>query len=96
MRRNHSAYRECSSSSSCAEAPNTNFVHSLPHNLEKLETRLPLFCAELHIDVVFHPLLNVQQKFRVVLQLALKLHRLEVGVKLQDNVLAAASDKKVP
>jgi hypothetical protein len=38
-------------SSSCAETPpNANFVHSLPHNLEKLETRLPLFCAELHID----------------------------------------------
>ena len=48
------AYRECSSSSSCTETPpNTNFVHSLPHNLEKLETRLPLFCAELHIDAVF-------------------------------------------
>ena len=44
----------CSSSSSCAETPpDTNFVHSLPHNLEKLETRLPLFCAELHIDAVF-------------------------------------------
>ena len=41
-------------------------------------------------------LLNVQQKFRIVRQLALKLHQLEVGVKLQDVVLAAASDIKVP
>ena len=41
-------------------------------------------------------LLNVQQKFRIVRQLALKLHRLEVGVELQDDVLAAASDIKVP
>ena len=48
------AYRESSSSSSCTETPpNTNFIHCLPHNLEKLETRLPLFCAELHIDAVF-------------------------------------------
>ena len=37
-------------------------------------------------------LLNVQQKFRIVRQLALKLHRLEVRVELQDLVLAAASD----
>lgn len=41
-------------------------------------------------------LLNVQQKFRVVRQLALKLHQLEAGVKLQDDVLSAASDIKVP
>ncbi len=39
-------------------------------------------------------LLNVQQKFRIVRQLALKLHRLEVRVELQDLVLAAASDIK--
>ena len=41
-------------------------------------------------------LLNVQQKFRIVRQLALKLHRLEVRVELQDLVLAAASDIKAP
>jgi hypothetical protein len=33
--------------------PTPIFVHSLPHNLEKLETRLPHFCAELHIDAIF-------------------------------------------
>ena len=47
------AYRECSSSCCAETPPNPNFVRGLPHNLEKLETRLPLFSAELHIDAVF-------------------------------------------
>ena len=40
-------------------------------------------------------LLNVQQEFRIVRQLAVKLHWIEVGAKFQDDVLGAAGDVKI-
>src|SRR5882672_10805776 len=39
--------------------------------------------------------LNMQQEFWIVRQLAVKLHRLEVGIKLQDGSLGAAGHIKV-
>jgi hypothetical protein len=39
--------------------------------------------------------LNVQQEFRIVRQVAVTLHRLEVGIKLQDGSPRAAGHVKV-
>src|SRR5882672_12296961 len=39
--------------------------------------------------------LNMQQEFWIVRQVAMKLHRLEVGIKLQDGSLGAAGHIKV-
>lgn len=39
--------------------------------------------------------LDVQQKFRIVRQRAFKLHRLEVGIKLPDEVLRTTPNIKV-
>ena len=66
----------------------------LPPDSRNLNGRMQLSLQERRLLCVIKAasLLNVQQKFRIVLQLALKLHQLEVRVEPQDLVLAAASD----